>query len=298
LVDDCSPDSSMALAEQRLKPYTGPVKFEIIHHEINRGLSEARNTGIKAATGDYLYFLDSDDEISPDCIETLASLAEKYPEAEIAHGNMQVIPEPSRELYWQNILYKNFPEYADNNCWVREHFYGDGEHIPINAVNKLIMRKFVVDNNLFFRKGIIHEDELWMFYTVKRLEKIAFSTRYTYIRYINPDSITQSANNYASIRSWNVILKEIFDNMDEPLCRRQRKNYTLILYNNIIRINFNINEEKKLYFAYRDFIKSLLKKNIRNVFFASVLTVLLMPQSFYKSSAGRTIFFGLLKCIQ
>ena len=43
--------------------YNGPIKFTILHHKQNRGLAGARNTGTEASSGEYLFYLDSDDEI-------------------------------------------------------------------------------------------------------------------------------------------------------------------------------------------------------------------------------------------
>ena len=57
LVDDCGADNSMKIINQILQSYQGDLEFKIIHHEQNRGLSAARNSGIDAATGDYVYFL-------------------------------------------------------------------------------------------------------------------------------------------------------------------------------------------------------------------------------------------------
>ena len=71
LVDDCGKDKSISVAEQLISDYKGQIEFRILHHEHNRGLSAARNTGTDAATGDYIYYLDSDDYISDDCIEVL-----------------------------------------------------------------------------------------------------------------------------------------------------------------------------------------------------------------------------------
>jgi len=73
--------------EQLVRTYNGPIQFRILHHDHNRGLSASRNTGTDAATGDYIYYLDSDDYISPDCIERLASAATDNPEIEMVQGN-------------------------------------------------------------------------------------------------------------------------------------------------------------------------------------------------------------------
>ena len=71
IVDDCGTDNSIALAERLMASYKGPIQFIILHHQHNRGLSAARNTGIDVAQGDYIFFLDSDDELTDDSIATL-----------------------------------------------------------------------------------------------------------------------------------------------------------------------------------------------------------------------------------
>lgn len=55
-VDDCGQDKSVDILEKMIVGYQGGISFSIIHHEHNKGLSGARNTGIRHATGDYLYF--------------------------------------------------------------------------------------------------------------------------------------------------------------------------------------------------------------------------------------------------
>lgn len=98
IVDDASPDDSIAKCERLIDSYEGDMRFLILHHSKNRGLSAARNTGLKAATGGYIFFLDSDDEITPDCIERLSTPIEKDPSIEMVQGNHQVISEnPSIE---------------------------------------------------------------------------------------------------------------------------------------------------------------------------------------------------------
>ena len=74
LVDDGSPDGCGAICDEFAKKDS---RIRVIHKE-NGGLSDARNTGIDVATGDYLAFVDSDDWLEPDAFEAMLALAEKY----------------------------------------------------------------------------------------------------------------------------------------------------------------------------------------------------------------------------
>ena len=77
LVDDCGTDNSMAVVQEYLKHHSF-TEVKILHHTHNRGLSAARNTGLEAATGEYVFFLDSDDELTDDCISVMAEPIEKF----------------------------------------------------------------------------------------------------------------------------------------------------------------------------------------------------------------------------
>lgn len=71
IVDDCSTDNSITIAEQLIGDYNGSIKFRIVHHEHNRGLAAARNTAVSAAKGDFIIHVDSDDWIEPTMVEEL-----------------------------------------------------------------------------------------------------------------------------------------------------------------------------------------------------------------------------------
>ena len=71
VVEDCSTDSSMTV----LQAHLADTRFKLIPHEKNRGISAARNTGIEAATGDYLMFVDSDDIIDTRLIAACVNCA-------------------------------------------------------------------------------------------------------------------------------------------------------------------------------------------------------------------------------
>ncbi|MGN0919432.1 MAG: glycosyltransferase family 2 protein [Alphaproteobacteria bacterium] len=73
LVDDGSPDECPQICDEYAKQ---DARIKVIHQQ-NKGLSGARNTGIEKASGEYLFFVDSDDQLHPQAIEILLNIAQK-----------------------------------------------------------------------------------------------------------------------------------------------------------------------------------------------------------------------------
>lgn len=69
LVDDCGSDSSMDIINWMIADSAHKDKVRIIRQEKNSGPAAARNIGLRAAKGDYIFFMDSDDYITPECLE-------------------------------------------------------------------------------------------------------------------------------------------------------------------------------------------------------------------------------------
>lgn len=90
LVDDGSTDGVCPALCDALAAET-PEQIRVIHQK-NRGLGGARNTGIENAAGDYLFFLDSDDTIAPDCLSILREAVERYA-PDIVAFPLAMIPE-------------------------------------------------------------------------------------------------------------------------------------------------------------------------------------------------------------
>lgn len=204
-VDDCGQDDSVAVLEKLIADYHGAIKFCIVHHEHNKGLSGARNTGIRHAKGDYLYFIDSDDSITPDCIEKLVDLAEKYPQVDIVQGSTK------SKLKWLQLANKHFPEYSDNFKWIRKTMLLRFS-IPMTAWNKLVRKDMVVKNGLYFEEGLIHEDEVWNFMLAKYVHSIAFCCDITYIYRENPDGIMGQTKEY----NYDPVLNIMVDRVSNP----------------------------------------------------------------------------------
>lgn len=193
LVDDCGQDDSVKKANNYIKQYSGHISFKIIHHEKNKGLSGARNTGINAAKGDYLYFLDSDDAITPDSIETLIKLAKKYPSADFVQGNILSNNGASSPYAFNNKI----PEFCDNKIDLEDIML---QKVITSAWNRLIKRSLILQYNLYFPEGLLHEDMYWVFFLSKYTKAASFTTRGTYIYNIREDSIMTSVTKDMNIK--------------------------------------------------------------------------------------------------
>ena len=95
LVDDLGNDNSMQLAEDFVLKHPD-FNFKILKNEKNSGLSVVRNVGIENAEGKYIFFLDSDDEITPDCISKMVEVAERE-QVEMVCGNVKTIRLETKE---------------------------------------------------------------------------------------------------------------------------------------------------------------------------------------------------------
>ena len=75
-LDDCSTDGSWELMQKLALRWPG--RLQLLQHQRNAGLSAARNSMIEAATGEYLWFLDSDDKLQPGSLDTLANIVQTH----------------------------------------------------------------------------------------------------------------------------------------------------------------------------------------------------------------------------
>lgn len=79
IVDDKSTDRSMDIVRDTIAQHPRKDIVRIIDHRVNKGLGDTRNTSIEEARGQYIFFMDSDDLITPDCIQRLATYMKEKP---------------------------------------------------------------------------------------------------------------------------------------------------------------------------------------------------------------------------
>lgn len=117
LVDDGSPDDCGIICDE----YAEKDSRILVIHKENGGVSSARNVGLKAASGEWIGWVDSDDWIEPDMYEYLIGLTEKF-SADVAQCGTVLEKGRERELYGPSkeiILSDNVPEwiFCSNNVW-------------------------------------------------------------------------------------------------------------------------------------------------------------------------------------
>lgn len=210
LVDDCSPDRSMAIARQVIEQGNRDITFVYLRHEENQGLSEARNTGIRHARGEFLIFLDSDDYFTPECIELHMREVDSHPDVEVVLGNF-FHDKPGGGLRVKESLIPKWQEGSDKiySAYLRDI-------LPMTAWNVLIRRDLVTTHHLQFCKRLLQEDILWSFHLYRNTSKMAFFPQVSYMYCDNAGSLMNDSDN--SVRfasSYCTILHDVNDHLDD-----------------------------------------------------------------------------------
>lgn len=278
MVDDCSNDKSSELCSQFISSYKGEINMIYLHHERNRGLSAARNTGSDKAKGDYILYIDSDDELPLDSIENMVAIAEKYPNSELIQGKTKSVP---YNEYYNTDIYDNVNLINDTESIRNLFFCSPGsKQFPVNAWNKLLKRDFIIKNNLYFGEGLINEDQLWMFYVINTIKCVSFVHCDTYIHYTRPNSIMTNMKSSWDTRSLGRILCEVMDNIDQYGDKNQ-----LLFYLRIFFIERNNLKTLELY----NLITKKMWKQLVNFRFYKYAFVL-YRMSFSKTQHTRSLY--------
>jgi len=222
IIDDASTDNSVALCERLMANYDGPTRFTILHHDHNRGLSAARNTGTDAATGTYIYYLDSDDEMTTDCLEKLAAPVEHDDSIEMVMGNYS--RDTSAMKGWRHQLRRKHgtpqprfmqdtPSELKSNEEIRAWFYNGKIVRPVSVWNRLLKLSFIKEHQLYNKEGRLYEDNLWMYYLMRCLNHAAFVHDVTYLHYLRPGSICTGTEYDEQLRHRGYNYREIAENI-------------------------------------------------------------------------------------
>lgn len=235
LIDDGSTDNSKSICDNYSKKY----EFIYTIHKKNGGLSSARNLGIETSKGDYLCFVDSDDFVSKDYVESMLNNLVKHSVLISACGMCH---------YYDN---GRIEEYNFQN--IDQIFIGDDAQIYLNvlgyynvsAANKLFSRDLF--KSIKFPLGFKSEDWFVMYKLIEKAGSIYYNSNSKYYYRQRIGSITHDANNVNtdSVFAAKEVYNYFFKNEKVKPYAAQSLFFTLIgIYNNYLYSNRKIEMNK------------------------------------------------------
>lgn len=208
-VNDGSKDGSLAILKKYQK---NDSRIKIIC-QWNRGLGAARNTGIKAAKGEYLFYLDSDDWIDLTCLEKLYNKVIED-NAEVCILGCTTYDDCTHE-YNRTSPYYNLFKYSEcKDSVVNYKSIKNALFTRFEAGLKLQKRDFVLKNKLFFHEGVIFEDIVVSIKTLILASKITFVDENLFFYRINRkgslmDTVKNNKHTFDALKYFDGVFKFI-----------------------------------------------------------------------------------------
>lgn len=184
-VNDGSTDGSAAILEEYA---TKDGRFKIIT-QVNRGLSTARNAGIREAKSDYVLFLDSDDWLEPNALEILS----KHLNGEdlLCFSGQRYFEETNNLNPADVLVEKRYQSGMDyyNECALMQRDFAF-----VCVVLRAYRRVFLLENCLRFKEGICHEDNLFTPLVCHAAKRVRVINANLYVYRVRANSITTTIN--------------------------------------------------------------------------------------------------------
>lgn len=184
-VDDCSPDGSRAIVERLQKEYS---TLHLICHAENKRQGGARNTGLREAKGQYIWFVDSDDYLLPNGVGTLLSQAEK--------DDLDILQMPLHDI----ATTEDF-----GICTGSQYVFDlPIDEAPVSRCSvvwlSIIKKDLLTKNNIWFAEHVQYEDDDYAYLMFAHAKRVRFvpHTIYNYRR--RPDSTTRRNNDLRRVR--------------------------------------------------------------------------------------------------
>ena len=251
-INDGSTDNSLNI----LKRYAKNDKRIIVLSQENGGLSVARNTGLNFVNGEYIYFCDSDDKLELTALEELYNRAKAdnldmlYFDAEAFFENPEV--ESKFSNYKSYYKRKHGYEGVFIGKEMLSQFLKNKDYLPSVCLN-FLKREFVLEKNLFFEPGILHEDNLWSFKCALMAERVGYLPKVFFYRRVRANSIVTQKISFEHAYGYFVsAIKGIESLRDEMLSNDEYKNISHLIAD-------WINNAKVLYLKLSSYDKDIYK---------------------------------------
>ena len=200
LVDDGSTDGSDQVCEELVRRDS---RVSLIRQE-NAGLSEARNTGVGRARGEFILLLDSDDLLLGDTLADIARACSRGPDV-VAISGVKVTSTGRIPLRERGREVK--PRAEQGKSFLLSELLQESPNMM--APLYLYRRRFLVANGFRFKAGILHEDEEWTPRVLIAADSVLACEAEAYGYRVRPGSITQRSNRERRARDIFLIVRSL-----------------------------------------------------------------------------------------
>lgn len=243
-VNDCSPDHSREIILRLQKLYPTLI---LIDHIRNKKQAGARNTGVSAANGEYIWFIDSDDYLKPNVLSNLLNVAIEN-ELEILHFDYaRVNIDNSIQEYQLNY----FTEVVDGNT-----FFFDEKEIwwkkNVEVWRRLHKRIFLIENGLKFEEDSLYEDVKYSIEVFNKAQRVMHISETPYCYRLNlssffnlsPSAIHLIESVKLSLRCLELSENVIFDKRYIPVLN----NFARYHFKEVEKILPTLNKKEQIFF--------------------------------------------------
>lgn len=233
-VNDSSPDNSREIIEEYIKANKNITCID----RPNGGLSAARNSGINAAKGKYIIFLDSDDWLEMDVLSQFSKILANNDLDALIGNTRWIYPDKTKE---ENKYSAELVNLVQSGVDALTVLMDSGNYAPM-AYNYIVQRSFITENNLFFNEGLIFEDELWTPQMLFKATKV-MGTQFVHYNYLQrTETITNSEASVSKIDSYAYVASELIEM--SKLANKTLKEH--LWFRACVLYNHQINMQRKL----------------------------------------------------
>lgn len=231
-----------------INSYARKYKFIKIINQKNKGLSAARNIGLKEAKGEFIYFLDSDDIVSENLLEECFQRCK--------NNKLDLIMFDGKAFFDRNFSEnkENFKMNYSRYGILTEKVQNGIEFLVSNLNNSgyrssvclLFFKKSIVEeNNLFFLEGIVHEDELFTPVLISKCKKLMWINKILFFRRVRNESIMTTPKNYKNIQGYLAVARELLKSVNEKKLKYTIEKKVNNLSDLILLLTSNIGKKEK-----------------------------------------------------
>lgn len=206
-VNDGSVDNSLSILKEYEKKYT---QIKVLD-QINGGQSAARNRALEVASGEYVYFMDSDDLLTSKALEELYQVC--------SEKNLDI-------LYFSGTSFFEDEELAKKHRGFKNNYYRKGNYTEVQSGDRMLVtlidngdyfvspclqllrREFLSSNNIRFFKGIIHEDNCFTFQSLLLAQKVFCINDIYFYRRVRGASVMTHEETSRNLRGYFCCLME------------------------------------------------------------------------------------------